>query len=79
MKLTRTVKGIATRTVASIETRAMNQDCSTNSRPCRTIVGKETKVSSVMATKSPIPLSGASITLAMAPPPVFLHPPVTPN
>ena len=68
VKLTSTVKGMATRTVASIETRAMNHDCSTNSRPCLMIVGNATKVSNDSATNSPTPLRGASRTLAMASP-----------
>ena len=68
VKLTRTVNGIATRIVAIIDTRAMNHDWSTNSRPWRTIEGNETKVSSVMAKNSPTPLSGFSSTPAMTAP-----------
>ena len=75
VKLTRTVKGMATNTVASMDTRAMNHDCSTNSRPCLTIDGNETNVSRVNAKNSPTPLSGVSRTLAISPPSRLLSAP----
>jgi len=72
VKLTSTVNGMATSTVASMDTRAMNHDWSTNSRRCCTIAGAETSASSDRAKNSPTPLRGASRILATRLPPSSL-------
>ena len=58
MKLTRTVNGIATSKVGASATRAMNQDCSRNSRPWNGRRNRNLTASADIANKAPTACMG---------------------